>query len=75
MKSILISDKAYRGNTLRFNEKLNEALVSIEEEGGIIREKKYICKTARDSDTELWHNVIIFYDIIPTRKVLIEKQR
>ena len=73
MKSILISEKVWDGNTNTFNRKLNEALEKIEVEEGYVREKIYSCKSCPDSTTHLWHSVLIFYEIIPTRKTITEK--
>ncbi len=73
MKSILVSEKLWSGHTQSFNDKLNKALDLIEQEGGIIREKKYVCRTVIGKEDYLWHNVILFYDIIPTRTVITEK--
>lgn len=71
MKSVLISEIVYNDYTAAFNTKMNKALMMIEEENGFIREKKYICR--RMDASHVCHNLLIFYDIIPTRKVITEK--
>ncbi|MDP2692816.1 MAG: hypothetical protein Q8O88_04220 [bacterium] len=73
MKSILVSEKVLNGDTKLFNDKINIALEQIEQEGGFIRDKKYNCKGVNKSEYSLWHSVLIFYEVIPTRKVLTEK--
>jgi len=70
---MLISEEVYCGDTRKFNERLNEALAQIETEEGFVKEKRYNCKSKPNNSNYLWHSVLIFYDVIPTRKVLIEK--
>lgn len=75
MRAILVSQNVYNGNAKKFNEELNKALEQIESEEGYIKDKKYSCKSDADDSDSFWHSVLIFYEIVPTRKVITEKHK
>ena len=74
MKSKLVTARLYVEDAHQFTEELNEVLEEIENEGGLIRDKQYRCVPVGSGEYKVWHTVLIFYDVIPTRKVLTEKE-